>query len=172
MPERTLSSETVFTSNVFSLRSDRVRLPSGLEATIPLIRHPGSVVLLPTPDPGHIVLVRQYRYAIDRWTWELPAGTISPGETPKQAAIRECHEEIEKLPGHIETLGKFYPTPGYCNELMTFFRLTELTKPNHSARSDGDEEIETELFSLDEAWQLVRTAEAPDMKTALGLKLL
>ena len=172
MTERTLSSEPVFTSRVFSVRSDRVQLPHGPEATIHIIRHPASVVLLPIPDPSHIILARQYRYAIDRWTWELPAGTSSPGETPKQAAIRECHEEIEKLPGHIETLGKFYPTPGYCNELMTFFRLTELTEPNHNANKDDDEEIEAEVFSLDEAWQLVRNAEAPDMKTALGLKLL
>lgn len=172
MTERTLSSETVFTSDVFSLQSDRVYLPSGLETTMHLIRHSGSVVLLPTPDPDHIILVRQYRYSIDRWTWELPAGTINLGETPKQAAIRECHEEIEKLPGRIETLGKFYPTPGYCNELMTFFRLTELTKSTQNSKSDDDEEIEAEIFGLDEAWRLVKNAEAPDMKTALGLKLL
>ena len=172
MTERTLSSETVFTSDVFSLQSDRVYLPNGLEATMHLIRHSGSVVLLPTPDPDHIILVRQYRYSIDQWTWELPAGTINPGETPKQTAIRECHEEIEKLPGHIETLGKFYPIPGYCNELMTFFRLTKLTKPTHNATRDDDEEIEAEVFTLNEAWQLVKNAEAPDMKTALGLKLL
>jgi ADP-ribose pyrophosphatase len=172
MTARTVSSETVFTSKAFSLQSDRVYLTNGLEATMHLIRHSGSVVLLPIPDPGYIVLVRQYRYSIDRWTWEVPAGTIKLGETPKQAAIRECHEEIEKLPGHIETLGKFYPTPGYCNELMTFFRLTELTEPDHNAKRDDDEEIEAGVFSLDEAWQLVRNAEASDMKTALGLNLL
>ena len=136
-----------------------------------VIRHPGSVVLLPMPDPDHIILARQYRYAIDQWTWELPAGSIHPGETPEQAAIRECHEEIAKLPQKTELLGRFFPTPGYSDELMIFFRLTELTDPNHAAETDDDEDIEAGLFTLDEALLLVAN-NSPDMKTALGLRLI
>ena len=172
MTERTLSSESVFTNRVFSVRSDRVRLPHGPEATLHIIRHPPSVVLLPMPDPSHIILARQYRYAINQWTWELPAGSVNLGETPEQAAVRECHEEIEKIPRQIERLGKFYPTPGYCDELMIFFRLTELMEPDRFAKADDDEDIEARLFTLDEASQLVSNVEAPDMKTALGLTLL
>ena len=172
MSERTLSSDTVFSGRVFAVESDRVRLPHGPETTMDVIRHPTSVVLLPMPDPDHIILVRQYRYAIDRWIWELPAGGVDPGKTHEGAASRECHEEIGHVPGRLIRLGAFYPTPGYCDELMVFFRLTELTVPDHAAEPDEDEDIETRLFPLPDARQLVRSGEAPDMKTALGLTLL
>ncbi|MBM61701.1 MAG: ADP-ribose pyrophosphatase [Acidobacteria bacterium] len=171
MTERTLSSKPVFTSKNFSVRSDQVRLPHGPVTTMHVIRHPGSVVLLPMPDPDHIILARQYRYAIDQWTWELPAGTIHSNETPEQAAVRECHEEIAKLPQKLELLKKFFPTPGYSDELMIFFRLTELTDPTHAAETDEDEDIKAGLFTLEEALLLVAN-DSPDMKTALGLRLI
>ena len=172
MSERTLSSDTVFTSKIFSVQSDRVRLPHGPEALMHVVRHSPSVGLLPMPDPNHIVLVHQYRYPLDRWIWELPAGSIDPGETAEQAAIRECHEEIGQVPTQLERLGAFCPTPGYCDELMVFFRLTGLEKPDHEAEPDEDEDIEARVFTLAGAHQLVRAGDTPDMKTAFGLTLI
>ena len=172
MNDRTLSTETVFTGTVFSVHSDRVRLPHGLEVVMQVVRHPAAVVLLPMPDPDHIVLARQYRYVIDQWIWELPAGSVEPGETAEQAAVRECHEEIGQIPTQVERLGAFYPTPGYCDELMIFYRLTGLQKPDHEARPDEDEDIEARVFSLTEARQLVRNGGTPDRKTAFGLTLI
>ena len=172
MSERTLSSETVFTGKVFSVQSDRVRLPHGPEVLMHVVRHAASVILLPMPDPDHIVLVRQYRYVIDQWIWELPAGSIDPGETAEHAAVRECHEEIAQVPTGVVRLGAFYPTPGYCDELMIFFRLTGLKEPDHGAEPDEDENIETKVFTLAEARQLVQEGNTPDMKTAFGLTLV
>ena len=63
------------------------------------MRHPGSVVLLPMTAPDRILLVRQYRYVVDRWLWELPAGTLEPNESLEAAALRECHEEVGKIAG-------------------------------------------------------------------------
>ena len=86
-----------------------------------------------------------------------------------------AHAELAHFAGSfqlIERLGEFYPTPGYCDELMIFFRLTELMEPDRFAEADDDEDIEARLFTLDEASQLVSNGEAPDMKTALGLTLL
>ena len=172
MSQRTLSTETVFTGKVFTVDSDRVRLPRGLEVVMHVVRHPAAVVLLPMPDPDHIVLVRQYRYVIDQWIWELPAGSVDPGETAEQAAVRECHEEIGQVPTLVEKLGAYYPSPGYCDELLIFYRLTGLQTPDHEATPDEDEDIEARVFSLTEAGQLVRNGDTPDMKTAFGLTLV
>jgi ADP-ribose pyrophosphatase len=172
MTQRTLSSDTVFAGGVFSIHRDRVRLPHGPEVRMEVVRHPASVVLIPMPDPDHIVLVRQYRYAIDQWIWELPAGSVDPGETADQAAVRECHEEIGRIPTRVKRLGAFYPTPGYCDELMVFFKLTGLEKPEHEAATDEDEDIEARIFTLAEARKLVEGGTSPDMKTAFGLTLL
>ena len=90
------------------------------------VRHRGSVVLLPMTAPDRILLVRQYRYVVDRWLWELPAGTLEPNESPHAAALRECHEEVGKIAGHAQKLLSFFPSPGFCDEEMNFFLLTDL----------------------------------------------
>lgn len=94
-----VSRAVVHTGRIFRFEVDRVTLPTGHTLDMEIVRHPGSVVLLPIPEPGMIILIRQYRYAIDRWIWELPAGSLKPGENPDEAAARECEEEIGLAPG-------------------------------------------------------------------------
>jgi ADP-ribose pyrophosphatase len=167
-----LESTTVFTGRIFNVNVDRVRLPHGREVRMEIVRHPGSVVLVPMPDADHVILVRQYRYAVDRWLWELPAGSLDPGEDALTAARRECHEEIGLVPGDLEEIGRFYPTPGFCDEHMIFFRLTGLSQPLSTAAHDEDESIEPKAFSLADARRLVQQGEIRDLKTAVGLSLL
>jgi ADP-ribose pyrophosphatase len=166
-----LSSAVRFSGRVFDVAVDRVRLPHGREADMEVVRHPPAVVLLPMPDPDHVVLVRQYRYAIDRWVWELPAGSVDPGETPEAAARRECHEEVGLVPAAVTRFARLFPTPGYCDEEMHFFRCTGLATPAHEAHQDPDEIIEPRTFSLAEARGMVHRGEIVDMKTAMGLLL-
>ena len=97
----TLSREVVLRGPVLSVHRDRVRLPHGHEGRLEVVRHPGSVVLLPMPDSGHVMLVRQYRYAVDRWMWELPAGCLEPGEEPAAGAARECEEETGLVAANV-----------------------------------------------------------------------
>jgi ADP-ribose pyrophosphatase len=167
-----LASERVFNGKVFEIDRDRVRMPNGREVTVDIVRHTRSVVLLPMPDPHHVVLIRQYRYAVKRWLWELPAGSVDPGEEPEAAASRECHEEIGQVPDTIVRLGSFLPTPGYCNEEMIFYRLSGLSTPDHAAEIDEDEDIEPRTFTLAEARAMVRRGEIADMKTVVGLGLV
>jgi ADP-ribose diphosphatase len=167
-----LSHDRVFSGKVFDVERDHVRMPNGRDVTVDVIRHARSVVLLPIPEPGHIILIRQYRYAVNRWLWELPAGSVDPGEEPEAAARRECHEEIGQVPETIVRLAALYPTPGYCDEEMLFFRLSGLSVPAEAAVPDEDEDIEPKTFTLREAREMIRRGEIVDMKTVVGLSLI
>ena len=167
-----LSSQTIYTGRIISIQIDRVQLPHGATVNMELVKHPGSVVMIPMPSPGEVILVRQYRYAVGRSLWEFPAGSLDPGEDPVEGARRECHEEIGLVPARIEQVGFFYPTPGFCTESMTFFRCAELTKPATPAHQDEDESVEPRTFTLDQVRGMIRSGEIVDMKTALGLTLI
>jgi ADP-ribose pyrophosphatase len=168
----TLSTEQIFDGKVFDVERDRVRMPNGREVTVDIVRHPRSVVLLPVPAPREIILIRQYRYAVNRWLWELPAGSVDEGEEPEAAAVRECHEEIGRVPDTVVRLASLFPTPGFCDEEMLFFRLSGLTVPAEAAALDEDEDIESRTFTLAEAREMVRRGEIVDMKTVAGLTLI
>jgi ADP-ribose pyrophosphatase len=167
-----LNRQRVFDGKVFAVDRDEVRMPHGRDLTVDVIRHPPSAVIVPIPEPGHIILIRQYRYAVNRWVWELPAGSVDEGETPEEAARRECHEEIGQIPETVVRLGSMYPTPGYCDEEMFFFRVSGLTEPTHDAELDEDEDIEVRVFTVKDVKEMVRRGEIVDMKTVIGLALL
>jgi ADP-ribose pyrophosphatase len=170
-----LTHELAYDGRIFKVARDRVRLPNGHEGTMEVVHHHGSVVLLPMPDAEHVILVKQYRYPVDRWLWELAAGSLEPGEEPTAGAARECEEEIGVIAGRVEYLGAFYPTPGYCDELMNYYKLTELRAPGPGDRMsspDEDEDLEVRTFSLAEVRAMIRGREIEDLKTVAGLALL
>jgi ADP-ribose pyrophosphatase len=166
---------TVFHGRVFTVRLETIPLPKGGELHAEIIRHPGSVVIVPVTAQNEIVLVKQYRPAIGTWAWELPAGSLKPGEDVEHAARRECQEEIGQVASHLERLGSFFPTPGYCDELMTFFKATGLRAPgadDEEARQDEDEDIEARPFARAELQKMISSGEIIDLKTIAGLALL
>ena len=167
-----LSSQIVFTGRVFSVERAHVQLPHGRESVQEIVRHSKSAVLIPVPEPGHVILIRQYRYSLNTWLWELPAGSVDEGETPEEAARRECHEEIGKVPATIVRLAAVYPTPGYCDEEMVFFKASSLETPTEKAAQDEDEDIEVKTFTIGEARDMIRRGEISDMKTLVGLRLV
>ena len=121
------------------------------------------------------MMVRQYRYVVDKWLWELPAGTVDAGEDLETAALRECHEEIGKIAGRARKASSFFPTPGFCDELMNFFVMTDLRdrRPDEAAAAqDPDELLTVKEFSIAEARRMVARGEIIDMKTAVGLTLI
>ena len=174
-PPQLLGTQAVYRGRTFAVDIDEVTLPNGRTVTMEIVRHRGSVVLLAMPAPDRIVLVRQYRYAAARWLWELPAGGLEPGEAAEAAAAQECHEEVGRIPGRIDRLGTFLPSPGFCDETMTFFRLTELRDPSPAdapAVRDADEVLEVQEFTVAEARRMVRDGAILDLKTAFGLTLV
>jgi ADP-ribose pyrophosphatase len=168
----TLTSDRDYRGKVFNIERDRVRMPNGRDVTVDVVRHSKSVVLVPVPEPGRVILVKQYRYAVNADLWELPAGSVDEGESPEDAARRECHEEIGLVPDTVVRLAALYPTPGYCDEQMVFFRLAGLGKPDTAAQVDEDEDIEAKTFELREAREMIRRGEIVDMKTIVGLALI
>ena len=164
----------VYKGRVFSVEVEKVVLSNGHETELAIVRHRPSVVLIPVKDDGQIVLIRQYRHALKRDIWELPAGNVDEGETAEAAAARECEEEIGQVPMKIERLGSFYPTPGYCDEEMIFFRVSGLRPPPSDSihKPDEDEDITTRPMSAAEAKAMVKRGEIVDLKTAYALTLI
>jgi ADP-ribose pyrophosphatase len=173
MPDHSLlATRKIYEGRIFTVTLDRVRLPHGVIHDMEVVRHRGSVVLLPIPSPGLLMLVRQYRYAVGRELWELPAGSLEEGEDPREAARRECHEEVGLVPQTLELLSSLWPTPGFCTELMHFYRCTDLVQPVEAAEQDEDEQLVIRTFTVDEVRALIRSGEVADMKTVVGLTLL
>ena len=165
---------TVYSGRVFSVEVDKHRFPNGKTHEVEIVRHRPSVVLLPLPDPAHIILVRQYRPSIERHTLELPAGSLNPGETADDAARRECEEEIGLVPGALFRLAGLFPTPGFCDEELIFYRASQLQPPGPDSphKPDEDEDLDARPIELDQARAMVASGEIVDLKTAYGLTLL
>jgi ADP-ribose pyrophosphatase len=167
-----INRDRVFEGPVFSVDRDRVTLPHGTTVTLDVVRHSASVVILPVPEPGHLILIRQYRHAVNQWLWEAPAGSVDEGESPESAARRECHEEIGQVPDTVVRLGAMFPTPGYCDEQMIFFRVSALAEGAEPAAVDEDEHIEARTFTIRDVRDMIRRGEIVDMKTIVGVGLL
>src|SRR6476619_6149824 len=160
-----------YKGRVFSVEVEKVVLRNGREVELAIVRHRPSVVLIPVKDDGQIVMIRQYRHALKRDIWELPAGNVDEGESAEAAAARECEEEIGEVPTRVDRLGSFYPTPGYCDEEMIFFRVSGLQPPPVDSlhKPDDDEDITTRAMSPREAKAMVARGEIIDLKTAYAL---
>ena len=164
----------VYKGRVFSVEVERRRFPNGQEHEVAIVRHPPSVVLVPIADDGRVILIRQYRASVGREMWEIPAGSVDEGETPEQAAARECEEEIGLAPGRIERVRGLFPTPGFCDEELIFFRVSQLRSPAPDSphKPDEDEDIHSQLVTLEDARAMVERGEIIDLKTAYGLTLV
>ena len=166
---RVLHHHRVHTGRVLDLDVDEVLEPGQIRGTREVVRQGGSVAALPVFDDGRLLLVRQYRYAVDAFVWELPAGRRDAGETPEEGARRELEEEVGLRAGSLEPLLVFWTTPGFCDEVMHLFRATDLEPV--PPRPEADEKIEPATFTLEEAMEMVERGEIREGKTLVALLL-
>lgn len=170
MGARLISSRRVHTGRVLSLDLDDVEEPGGIRVEREVVRHPGSVAILPVHADGRVTLVRQYRRPADTLLWELPAGRLEPGEDPLRAAARELEEEAGLAADTLEPLGApFFTTPGFCDERLQLVRATGLRAV--PPRPESDECLEARSFSLEELRRFERDGQLRDAKTLLALLL-
>ncbi len=164
----------VCTTRVFAVDVETVTLPDGRPHEVATVRHAPCVVLIPVLDDGRIVLIRQYRHSVKRVLWELPAGSIDPGEAPEAAALRECEEETKLAPARAEKLVSMFPAPGYCDEEMMFFKVTGLRAPapDSTHKPDEDEDITVHPTTVAEARAMLARGDIVDLKTAYALTLI
>ena len=166
--EERVESEEVYGGKLFTVYRDQVRLPNGHVTTREIVRHPGSVGIIPRHADGRIVLVRQFRYVTGRELWEIPAGTLDkPGEEIPAAARRELAEEAGLKAQRWTVLGSAYLMPGYCDERMTFFLAEDLSPTE--AHAELDESFKVNPFDAHDLQVLRSSGELQDAKTLLGL---
>jgi len=148
---------------VFRFVEQEIIRPDGRTMTIDKVEHPGAVVILPVDHDGRIIILKQFRAALNRTIYELPAGTLEPGEDPEDCARRELVEEISQSAAHWKSLGQLYPAPGFCDEVQHLYFATDLSDAR--ADMDADEEIEPERMTVAEVEAAVASGELMDAKS-------
>jgi ADP-ribose pyrophosphatase len=167
-PERVVSSRTIYTGHVVTLRVDEVVAEDGHRGEREIIEHRGAVAIVCVHD-GDVWFVRQYRHAPEAMLLEIPAGTLREDEDPAVCAARELVEEIGLRPRRLEHLISYYTTPGITNERMHIY-FTNDAEPAPVAREPG-EVIEIERRPAAELRALIDSGEIADAKSLIGLML-
>ena len=164
---RILRSKIIYSGPVFGIRRDEVIEPGGVRTTREVITHSGSVVVLPVLEDGRVLLIRQYRHAARAFLWELVAGRIDEGESPRKAAARELIEETGYRAKRFRIFLDFYPSPGFLEEKM-FILLAEGLSEG-IAQPEKDERIESRAYDCKELEQMIQKRIIRDGKTIAGL---
>lgn len=162
-----MADEIVLQSNKFKVVRRLVDVGKDTPIKKELIIHPGSAVILPILDDGKVIMVKNWRWSIDRELLELPAGTIEPLEEPEECACRELEEETGYIAGNLRPLCRFYTSPGIMTELMHVFVATDLKRGKQHLSED--EKISTIVLSFNEINAAIRTGRIMDGKTLTTL---
>lgn len=162
------TSEEIFDGTVLHVFKDQVGLPNGNSAVREVIRHIGAVCIIPVTDDGHVILERQYRYAVGQVITEIPAGKLDyPEEDRLEAARRELKEETGYTADRWQELGIFYPAPAYSDEKITMYLATGLHMGTQHL--DADEFLNLFELPLEEAVHQVMEGQITDSKTQIGI---
>jgi ADP-ribose pyrophosphatase len=164
---KVLKAEKIYSGRVVGLSRETIAFPDGKEAVREIVRHPGASAMVPMISPTEVILIKQFRYSAKKMLWEIPAGTLEPGETALACAERELVEEIGYRAGKMTPLGGFYTSPGFCNEFLHLFLATDL-EPSQS-NLDKDERLEVHRMPMKEALRKIETGDIIDAKTIAGL---
>lgn len=168
--EKTLKSELLYEGNILNLRRDLVTIKNGGTSYREIIEHREAAVMIPVTDEGKIVLVEQFRKALERAVLEVPAGKLEPGEAPIDAARRELREETGYSAASIEYMITYYPTVAYCQEKLYLFLCKNLTPGETDF--DESESIEIHEYDLPTLKNMIMSGRIQDAKTIIAVLML
>jgi ADP-ribose pyrophosphatase len=162
-------SSLIRKGRVFDFYTENITLPNGVTVDMEIIRHPGAAAIVPLMEDDSVLLLKQYRHAVGGFIWEIPAGTLNPGEDARRCAERELTEETGYTARNFEKLAQITPLPAYSDERIHLFLATGLTKA--SQRLDEDELLSVHRVAMREAIKMIAEGEIQDAKTIIGLQL-
>lgn len=168
MNYKVLKSEIKYHGKVFDHQVDEILYDSGNIGIREVAVHPGGAVVIPIKDDGKIILVKQFRYPLQKTLIELPAGKLDANEDPLNCAVRELEEETGYKANNFEKLGSIYTAPGYCTEILHIYKAIGLVPGNHN-REEGEQGMELLELSLDEIKEKIISGEINDAKTIAGI---
>ena len=163
LTEKQINFDYKFKGKIVNLRVDDALLPNGTTAKREIVEHNGGVCVAPLDKDYNLYFVKQFRYPYMEIVTELPAGKLEKGEDPFEAGKRELKEETGATAGNYVDLGKLYPTPGYCGEIIHMYLATELEFGEQNP--DEDEFLEVYKIPLSKAVEMVMNGEIRDSKT-------
>ncbi len=166
--EKTMKSDKLYEGKLLNLRIDTVELPDKKYSKREIVEHPGGVAVIPITSDNCIVLVKQYRKAVEKFLLEIPAGKLELNEEPRETAIRELKEETGYIAGKVEYLLEFYTSPGFSNEKIYLFIATDLIPGDMEL--DAGEFIEIEKHNIHDLVKMVDRGEIIDSKTIIGIE--
>jgi ADP-ribose pyrophosphatase len=170
-PWRTLATRQVYRNRWLGLREDRILRPRSGEGIYSVVERLDSLTVVPRDADGGIYLVRQYRYPVGRYSWEIPAGTLEPGEEPIAAARRELREETGVTADRWTHLGDFWDAPGFCNQISHAYLAEGLTLGEPEAEAI-EEDLLVRRFELPEIEAMILRGELLDGLTITALHLM
>lgn len=163
-------SEILFNGKVFDLQVDQLEYTSGNSGVREIAVHPGGAVVIAITDGGKVIMVKQFRYPLQKVLLELPAGKLDKGEDPFNCAVRELEEETGYKSNDVVKLGFIHTTPGFCTETLHIFLATNLIAGKHN-REEGEYGMEVLEYSLQEIDEMIRTGELTDAKSICGIQM-
>jgi ADP-ribose pyrophosphatase len=169
MPVEVHKITNLYNGKIFNVVLEKVTLPNGAVKNREIVRHPGAAAMVPLLDDGKLVLIKQYRHAVGRFLWEIPAGTLEPNEDPIECAQRELAEETGYTADSLDKLTEILPAPGYTDEHIHIFLATGLTQAEQNLQDD--EVLKAEAIAFDTALDMITGGEIQDAKTIIGLLL-
>jgi len=162
-----MTNEVIHKGKLIELHEERVDLANGDHTYFDIVKHPGGAVIVAINDEDEVCLLKQWRHAVDRFIWELPAGCLEPNEPPLETAKRELEEEAGVIAREWHELGEIVSSPGFSNEVLYLFEARDLS--DGQLNLDEAEQLEAHWLPLEHVNEMAANGTIVDAKTLAGL---